>query len=950
MIKTEPVKDVSLPSTSQLLPNKENVKTCDLMDKLDFDIFSSANIKDLNSSFDPAFESLFESIIEDTVYDKQDILLTNNGFKELNIALSTNDGLKNMNTELSADGDLEKLNTVLSTDSFDTQAGQKKANSIISKVQPNLSAETEGNKDHILVATESYQSGSMDVCTKWEETSSYSGDSKEDITVTDKYEIVPNSNHSQELASTSCYNESEHRGHIAAGQSLVNGSSSSATVTLQPLDISWHGVDMETVLTDDSAVHDNLQTADGQVMNSLQSVRDRNVSVGESSNLKSDNLSSPEKSTEQLSYTQISHSMTNCDNIATENRTDVISAEVGMPGMTPCTLREIQDHSYCKVKDEDSVSVSPEKLFDLLSHDKTSHSVSTVDNSVSEKNIGDVFAEGSVPVLTHYSLTEVEDYSYSRVKDGNTSNDQLYVETDCSVTKENSVPVMTDIHDTSHTLSITNVGDLTVEIVNLALHDIPVAEDVTVVSCGMESLSSGTEVKEAAIRELNLETNTVGSAFSAVNNSAPTSQLPFITNIVNEGTVTDVNETVTSGAQVEPGKLAGEECASYPVINCIPELAAKTTSVKLYNEPVTQCTGLGIQDRQSIVSKVRHIAKSRSIVGINSSHPSVVDSDMEQKGAGNRIDLQKKKLCFWNRSRSVKRNIINDLKLDVLRYSCVTNAKGQGGLTNSRRSNGAEVKNSIVVNSKKKPVSPQIGNIGENSSLYTIKCGENIPFDLRKFRGKKVSHQQNFSSSYPLSSESVAAVTHIGAKCETAASKKNRNERDEISALFVGSSSGLMTNDVNLCNAEQNKSVRKGKNTLKRGSGLKSCVFTHNINKEKFAGFTFEKPSMPQENLITYSKNENRLKAERISEEMKTHTGQNKALPALTYHPCPNPSAPSTSNTDSSDRDAVLLENHCSVAGDPMEDVSENMYFAEHTYVRKECDNEGPDWLEQLLL
>jgi hypothetical protein len=962
MIKTEPVKDAILPSTSQSLPKKENVKTCDLMDKLDFDVFSSANIKNLDLDFDPEFGSLFESIIEDTVGDNPNVLSTNNDFKELNIALSTNDGLKNLNTGLSADSGLEKLDIGLSTDSFDAQARGKKANSIMSKVQPNLFAETEENKDHNLMMTESYQSGSMDICTKWAETSSYSGDTEQDITVADKYEIVSVSNQSQELASTSCYDESKHSDRTAVGQSLLNRSSSPATVTMQALDISRHGVDLETVLTNDSAVHDNLQTGDGQIMNSLQSVTERKVRVGESFNLKEDNSCSPEKSIELLSYTQISHFMTNGDNIVTENRADVMTAEVGTPGMIPCTWREVQDHSYCKVKDDDSTSVSPEKSFDLVSHDKTSHSVSTADNIVTGKSMGDVFPEASTPILTPCPLTEVQDHSYSKKKDGYTLNDQLNVATNHSVTTENSVPVMADIHDMSHTLSVTNVGDLTVEIVNMVLHDIPVAENVTLVSCGVGSVPSGTEVNEATIKELNLETNTAENMFSAMNNIACTSQQPCVTDTVIEGTVTNVNQTVTLGARVKTDKLAAEECASYTVINCIPEPAVKTMNIKSNNESVVECTDMDILERQPLTNKVRHIANSRSNVGINCSQHSVVDSVMEQKRTGNRIDLQKNKLRSQHRSRSVERKIKNDLKLDGLQYSFITNVKNQGDLTNSGRSNGAEVKNSLVDDSRKQLIPPQTENTGENSNLCIVKCRENMHCDLGKLGCKEASvmylkpqvsspyppHQQNFSSSEPLSSESLAVVSHMGAKCVTT-SKAKQNKRNEISALLPGSSAGSVTNDANLCNTQRNKSIRKGENTVNTSSGLKSHVFAHNIRKEKFAGFTFEKPFVPQANMRTYSKKENSSKAKRISKGMKTHTGQNKALPALTYHPCSDPSTPSTSSIDSSDRVAVL-ENQCSVADDPMENVSENTSVADHTYVKKESDHEGPDWLEQLLM
>lgn len=911
VIKTEPVKDANLPSTAQSLPNKENVKNYDLMDKLDFDVFSSTNMKDVDFSFDPEFESLFESIIEDTVGDSQKVLSAGNDFEELN-------------TGLSADTGFEKL----STDSFDAQTGGKEANSVMSKVQPNLLfAETDKNKDNSLVMTESYQSGFTDICSERKETSSYSGDTQQNITVAHKYEIIPISNQSQELALTSDYDESKHGDHTAARQSLLNRLSSPATVTLQTLDISQHEVDLESVHSNDLAVHDKLQTGDGQLMNSLQSVTESKIRVGESFNLNSANSSSPEKSIQFLNHTQISHSMTSGDNIATGNMSDVMTAEVGILGMTPCSLREIRDHSYCKVKDDDSVSISPEK-FDLIICDKTSYSVNIVDNIVTGKSMGDMSAEDSIPVLTPCPLTEVQGHSYSKIKDEETLNDQSNVETSHLVITENLIPVMTDIHDMTYTFPVTNVGDLTVEIVNMVLHDIPVAENITIVSRGMKSVPSGTEVTEAAIKELDLETNTAENMLSAINNIAGTSQLPSITNTVIEGTVTDVNQTAILGDHVKPDKLAA---ASY---TCIPEVAVKAINIKSNNEPVPQCTDLDVQERQPLTSTVKHIANSGNNVGINCSQHLIVNSDIEQKGSGNRSDLQKNNLFSLSRSRSIERKINNDLKVDGPQYSFATNVKIQGDLTSSGMSNGADVENFIVDDSKKQIVPPQIENIEGNSNLYINKCKENMPFSLRKLGSKEASvtylkpqvsslcppHQQNFSSSQTLSSESSASVAHMGEKCGTAVPI-----------------------------AKQNKSIRKGKNHADSGSGLKSYVFSHSISKEKFAGFTFEKPFVPQANLKTSSKKENSSKAKRTSKGMKTHTGLKKVLSTLAYHPCPDPSTPSTSSTDSSDRVAVL-ENQCSVADDPMENVSENTSVADHTFVRKESVHEGPDWLQQLLM
>jgi hypothetical protein len=965
MIKTEPVKDANLPSTSKSLPTKENVNICDLIDKFDFNALSSANIKDLDLNFDSEFESLLEGITEDTVSDNQGTLSTDSDLKKLDIALSTNYRWTELNAGLSSDSSFKNLNTGISPDSFDVQAEGKKANSIVSEMQLNpLFAETEENKNHSLVTAESCQSGSVDICTKRAETSSYSGDIKLAITVADNYEIVPASNQSQELASTSFYDKSKHSDGTAAGHSLLNRSTSRATLTMQAVDISQDAVDMETVVTNDSAAN-NPQTADWQTMSTLQSVTKSKASMHESSDLKAVNSASSEKAIETLSYTQISHSITNGDNIATENRTDVLTAEID----TPCTVIEVQDHSYCKVKDENSVSGLPEKSLDFLSHDEASHSLSTADNIVTGKSVGDMTAEAGTPVLTPCPLTEVRHHSNPKISDETALTDRFKVEAIHSVTTESSVPVTSDILDMFHPFSATNVGDLTVEILNMALHGIPVAENVTVISSGMESVPFGTEVKEPVIRGLNFETNTAENMFSAINNITGASQLPFTTHTIIERT--DVNQTVTLGMHVESDKLAAEE-STYTVINGIPELAVKTMNMKPNNEPVAQCTDARILERRPLTSKVRHTENrmrrrggsnnNNSSAGINCSQHSLVESNIELKGTGNRINSQKNKLCSKSRSVSVESEIKNDLKLDGLQYTFITNVKSQGDLMNSGRSDGAEVKNLLIDDSKKQLAPRKIENIGENSNLYNIKCKKNIPFNLSKLGSKEVSvvylkpevsspyppHEQNFSTSQPVSSESLIAVTHMGEKCVTTASKAKQNKKNEISALLAESHSGSVTGDVNLCNTQQKKSIRKRESTANTRSGLKSHVFAH-ISKEKFSGFTFEKVFLPQANVITYSKKENSSRAKRVSNGVKTHIGHNKDLPAPTYHSHPDLSTPITSGTDSSDRVAVL-ENQCSVAEKPIKNGNENTNVADHVYVRKDSDYENPDWLEHLLM
>jgi hypothetical protein len=133
----------------------------------------------------------------------------------------------------------------------------------------------------------------------------------------------------------------------------------------------------------------------------------------------------------------------------------------------------------------------------------------------------------------------------------------------------------------------------------------------------------------------------------------------------------------------------------------------------------------------------------------------------------------------------------------------------------------------------------------------------------------------------------------------------------------------------------------------KTGSCLKSHISFAHIKKEKFAGFTFEKPFMPQKNWGRYCKKEkdNRSKTEGVSKGMKKHRRNNKALPLLTNHPYPDPSTPSTSNTDSSNK-VSMLEAQCNTEGNQVENTNDLHY----TNVKTESDLEISRWIQELLM
>ncbi|PNF31264.1 hypothetical protein B7P43_G13592 [Cryptotermes secundus] len=830
-------------------------------------------------SFIPDLESLFRSLEEDTVIvNGENVLSIDSDVTKLNNGLSADSDMKKLNSALSVGDDLKKLNSGLTVDSFVPQAEGTVGNDVISEVQlKELFADIGEDKDN-LVMTESCQSGSTDICTKWSEASSYLEDT------VDRH--ITNGNYSQELALTLLCGESEHSGSTAAGHPTLNRSTSPATRTMQDLNISQHSVASETVVTDDSVVHAGQGTVSGEIPS--QPFTKRKVRADETSNLKTAILTSQEESCGQLSHTEILHSMTNDNRTETENRTALMTSEVCTPGVTPYTVREVQDHSYSKVKDEHFISTSQEESFKLPSHDETSHSFSTVDDTVSGRSMGDIAVEVSIPGLTASAVREGLAPSAFSMKDQNVT-DQLNVGTDCPVITEHSFPVTAGIHDVSQLLSETDIGDLTVDILNLALNDIPVGQNVTVMSCDMESMVSGTETKEASFKALETSHPYMTENMLRVkNDNTSTSQLHSI----NEG-IQGTDQAVMLGMLIKKNKLSAEE-NTCTVTNCIPNVPVNINSSNVHLMHCTKTTDSDVNPLQkpTHTTKGRQTAIARrNSVGMDCPQLSAVGSDVEQVETRSRTDLQKNELCSWSRAR---KKMKNDLKIDDLKYSSVTNGKNQVDVTNSERLSGPEITIASAANSKK-----------------------------------------------PLSSVSLAAATQKRSKDDITISQADQNKSTEIPALPPGSYS--QQNSSKLCDTQKNKLIRKETVIDKTSSSLKSHISFAHIKREKFAGFTFEKPLMPQENRGRYSKKDNRSKTKGFSKGMKKHRRNNKALPSLTNHAYPDPSTPNTSNTDSSNK-LSMLEAQCSIEGNQVENTNE--LHCTNT----ESDIEISRWIQELLM
>ena len=1020
--KTEPVNGANLPCTSQSLTPQENENIRELMDLLESDGFCNENVEGMDFNSAAEFESLFKNLVEEISLDKsQKILLgqdtglsaaidlnrntglttdsdanpntglttdsdsnsntglTTDGDMRLNTGLAAasdpnlntrlttdsdsnpNTGLTTdsdilnsassvdsdlkVNTDLLRDSDLKKLNTELSTDnklkmlnngssadSFSSKAGRRTVKDVEMEVQLKpLLADIEEKNDNILALTES--------CAKYAESSS-------SLKVTaGKYEVAPTSNQSQELSVTSLCDVSKHIGSTAAGHSLLNRSPAPATVTVQALDILHDPEGLETVAT---AVYDDPGTGDEEMFISVHSDTKGKIEINSYDIMACDSTSA-EKSFGVLSA-EISHSMTNSDNVLTENRTDILSAEVGTPKLTPYAAIDRGEHSCTSIRDENGVVASPE----LLSVTATSCPLRAADKVVSEKKGSDGIAEHATPLSIAYI-----DHSYLRERDenGTAVTKHLFV-------SENSVPVTVDIENTIWPLSVPNTGSLTVDVLNVALDDVHVAENVKVSLCDDASMSSGTEIKETTVRGLNLETNssTAKNIFPKMNSIADTSQQNLTTHADIELTVTDSGQSMASGVPVMLEKLISEGKSRTLQTNCAPGTAAETANLKSDNTCVEQYTDttvfdMDILERLPVTTKARRSVTSRSnYTGISCPQSPVVSSGLQQKETGNRAHVQKPELCSQSRTRCVGMNINGMLDPDGHQYSCSTYVKNGSCLTNSQRPSGAEVKNGLLAESQNH-VAPQTVRIGDSLNSCVVTCRDNVPLpDLSKLEGKVVSatyvnshvlltgppYQQNLNSVQPLFSDSSAAVSQKGAKYHVTAPKAEQNKRSGICT----SSRTLLSkpSDVKLHNTQPSKLNTKEITINKIRSYLKSYTAFPGSNKDKFSGFIFEKPFVPEGNLRPCSK-KNISKADRLPKGRKTHSEQNELLLTLKNNPHPDRSNCNSSNTDSSNGVTMLANN-----GSVEEITVENTNVADHVCIKNQSDDGSLDWLQQLLM
>ena len=849
---------------------------------------------------------------------------------KVNTGLLKDSDLKKLNTELSADNKSKTLNTGSSADSFSSRAGGKTMKDFEGEVQLQpLLADIEEKNDNILAVTESF--------TKDAEPS-------RSLKVTaGKHEVAPTSNQSQELSVTSLYDTSKHIGCTAVGYSLLNRSPVPATVTVQALDILHDSVGLETVAT---AVYDDPGTGDGEMIISVQSDTKGKIEISSRDIMVCDTTSA-EKSFGVLSA-EISHSMTNSGNVLTENRTDIISAEVGTPKLIPYTAIDRGEHSCTSVRDENAVAGSPE----LLSVAETSCSVRAADKVVREKKGSDGIAEVDTPL----SIVCI-DHSYVTVRDENGTKH--------SFVSENSVPVTVDIENTIRPLSVPKTGSFTVDVLSVALDDVHMAENIKVSLCDDASMSSGTEIKETVVRGLNLETNssTAKNIFPKMNSIADTSQQNLTTHASIEVTVTDSGQAVASGVPIMLEKLMSKGKSCTLQTNCARGTAAGTANLKSDNMCVEQYTDtsvfdMGTLERLPVTTKAGHSVTSRSnYTGIGCPQFPVVSSGLQQKETGNRAHIQKPELCSQSRAQCVRMNINSTLDLDGHQYSYSAYMKNGGCLTNSERPCGAEVKNGLLAESQNHVV-PQSVRKGDSVNSCVVTYRDNVPLpDLSKLEGRVMAathvnphvlptcppYQQNLNSVQPLFSGSSAAVSQKGAKHHMTAPKAEQNRR---SGMCTSSRTLLSKpNDVKLRNTQPSKLNTKEVNINKIRSYLKSHTAFPASNKDKFSGFIFEKPSVPEGNLRPCSKKKKISKTEILPKGRKTHSKQNELLLTFKNNPHPDHSNFNSSNTDSSNR-VTMLANHGSV-----EDITvENTNVADEVCVKNKSDDGNLDWLQQLLM
>jgi hypothetical protein len=270
---------------------------------------------------------------------------------------------------------------------------------------------------------------------------------------------------------------------------------------------------------------------------------------------------------------------------------------------------------------------------------------------------------------------------------------------------------------------------------------------------------------------------------------------------------------------------------------------------------------------------------------------------------------------------------------------------------------GAEVKNGLVAESKNH-VAPQTVRTGDSLNSCVVTCRENVPLtDLSRLGERVVSptyvnprvlpedlpHQQKLNSVQPLFSDSSVAVSQKGAKHHKTAPKAEPNKRNGL----CSSSRTMLSkpNGVKLCNTQQSKLNTKEVNLNKIRSYLKAHTAFPYSNKDKFSGFSFEKPFVPETNLRPCSKNKKISKTDRLPKVRKTHSEQNELFLKLTNNPHPDHSKCNSSSTDSSKR-VTLLANLGSV-----EDITvENTNVADRVCVKNKSDDGSLDWLQQLLM
>lgn len=414
--------------------------------------------------------------------------------------------------------------------------------------------------------------------------------------------------------------------------------------------------------------------------------------------------------------------------------------------------------------------------------------------------------------------------------------------------------------------------------------------------------------------------------FPEIKSIADLSEWNLLTHAGTEVTVTDSDQAMASVVPIMLEELTSEGNSHTFRTNCVADTAAETADLKSYSICVSHYTDTTVFDNDILgrlhnTTKARHIVTPRSNnTGTDCPQFPVFSSDLQQKETGNRTHLQKPELCSQSRVRSVGMNKNRTLELDGQQYSCSTYIKHEVGLTNSLGRSGAEVTNALVGDSKNH-VAPQTVRTGENLNSCDVPCRENMPIpDLSKSGRKVVSathvtprvsptyppRQQKLNSVQPISSDYSAAFSQKGAKRHTTAPK-----------LFS------KPNDVKLCNTQQSKLNTKEANINKIRNCLKSHIAFPDSNKDKFAGFIFEKPFVPGENLKPFSKNKKISKTERLPKGRKIYSEQNELLLTLTNSPIPDPLNCNSSSADS--RNRVMLGNHGSV-----EDIVANTNAADN--------------------